>query len=567
MSRMYPERLPESVRRNPKRSGERKIYRALNGLSDKFLVFYSVGWQARRHGSGAEDGEADFVIAHPHLGVLVMEVKGGGVNYGAQTGQWSSTDRNGVMHPIDDPVNHARKNRYALFEKLRDMPGWDRSRWLTIGQIVAFPDVYVKNISLRLDLPREIVFDADDVRNIEYSVRRSFKHYAAQDGRTGELGYDRLKLIETLLAHSFRLRTPLGVELEYEDERLIELTERQMLVLSFLSTRRKAAIKGCAGSGKTMLAIEKTRRLANQGFEVLLTCFNEALAKDLDRRVSDGVRVMHFHRLCTAMAREAGIAIEGLGSPVPDKDMFQVTMPNALLEAIDRLGPRFDAIIVDEGQDFKETWWLPLVSLLRDADEGIFYIFFDDNQNLYQDWDRIPGVVDELPFPLQENCRNTQRIHQMVSSFYHAPKDIRCPGPPGRSVEVYSYRGDRHQTRMLGKLLHKLVKDEKIQPKDVVLLTPRSQKRSLLKAGTEVGQFILTTDYPSPSGHIQVSSVHRFKGLERRVVILAEIDRFAGLDLDSVLYVGCSRARTHLFLLMDANAPQFIKNCVKQAVA
>jgi hypothetical protein len=507
------------------------------------------------------------VIAHPRLGVLVIEIKGGGINYDAQTGQWSSTDRNGMVHPIDDPVNQARKSRYALFENLRDMPGWDRSRWLTIGQVVAFPDVHVENTSLRLDLPREIVFDADDIRNIEDSVHRSFNHYAAQDGRAGELGHDRLKLVETLLAHSFRLRTPLGVELEYEDERLIELTERQMLVLGFLSARRRAAIKGCAGSGKTMLAIEKARRLATRGFKVLLTCFNEALANDLDRRVSDSVRVMHFHRLCTAMAREAGIIIEGLGSPMPDEDMFRVAMPDALLEAIDKLGPRFDAVIVDEGQDFKETWWLPLVSLLRDPDNGIFYVFFDDNQNLYQGWDRIPGVVDELPFPLKENCRNTQQIHQVVSSFYHAPEDIQCPGPPGRSVEVYSYRGDRHQTRMLGKLLHKLVKDEKTHPKDIVLLTPRSQKRSLLKAGTKVGQFVLTTNYSPPSGHIQVSSVHCFKGLERRVVILAEIDRFASPDLDRVLYVGCSRARTHLLLLMDTNAQRFVKECVKQAVA
>jgi hypothetical protein len=555
MAKMYPKQLPESVIQNPKRAAEQRVYQALNDLDDRFLVLYSVGWQARIRDSEAKDGEADFVIAHPDLGVLVMEVKGGGIAYNAQTDEWSSRDRNGEVHPIKNPIKQARANRYALFHKLCDMPGWDRNRWLTIGQVVAFPDVSTEDQSLRLDMPREIIFDHRDLQDIEDAVQRSFKHYAAQDGREGKLGCDRLEIVEDLLASSIQLRTPLGVELEREDEQLITLTERQLLLLDYLSTRRRAAIKGCAGSGKTMLAIEKARRLTKQGFDVLLTCYNQPLAKYLEQRVSDNIYVMHFHRLCKTMAREAEVVIGGMEN-----------YPDALLEAIDKVGPRFDAVVVDESQDFEETWWLPLISLLRDPDAGICYVFFDDNQNLYQGQDIIPGVVDEAPFPLTENCRNTQRIHQVVSSFYHASDSLRCPGPNGRPVEQYSYRGDHHQTRILGKLLHKLVVDEKISIEDIVLLTPRSQGRSLLKEGTKLGRFILTTNYPPPPNHIQVSSVHRFKGLERRVVILAEIDRVASPQLDKVLYVGCSRARTHLLLLMDANAPQSVKKRVSQAI-
>jgi superfamily I DNA/RNA helicase len=67
-------------------------------------------------------------------------------------------------------------------------------------------------------------------------------------------------------------------------------------------------------------------------------------------------------------------------------------------------------------------------------------------------------------------------------------------------------------------------------------------------------------------GNIQVSSVYRFKGLERKVVILAEIDQSIGQQIDSVLYVGCSRARTHLILLMDENVPIEVKNKVDPVI-
>lgn len=65
MARMYPERLPESTLRDPRRAAERKIYQTLSQLDDRYSIFYSVAWQARRRGNGAQDGEADFVIAHP----------------------------------------------------------------------------------------------------------------------------------------------------------------------------------------------------------------------------------------------------------------------------------------------------------------------------------------------------------------------------------------------------------------------------------------------------------------------------------------------------------------------
>jgi hypothetical protein len=545
MAKIYPERLPESILKDPRRSAERRFYEAAAQLSSKYTVFYSVAWQAVDAKSGARDGEADFVIAHPEHGLMVVEVKGGGIGFDSRQGEWKSTDREGVSHHIKDPLEQARSSKHELFKKLKDLPGWD-DRWLTIAHVVSFPDIYWESNLSKPDLSREIVLDAAALKDLENAVSRAFRYYAG--GQSGALGEDRLKLVEKLLGRSFQIKTPLGVELLFEDERLIELTERQMMILDFLSNRRRAAIKGCAGSGKTMLALEKARQLAEQGFEVLLTCFNYALAIYLSQKAPDGVSVLHFHGLCREMAKEAGISL----SPMQDNpEFYETVMPNTMLEAIDKLGPRYDAIIVDEGQDFMENWWLPLVSLLRDPDQGILFAFYDDNQNLYQGFDNIPGVIDEAPYPLIDNCRNTQEIHHIVSAFYHDAGSLRCLGPEGKPAEIYEYVDGDNQVRTLRQILHRLVYQDRIDPRDIVILTPRSQERSQLKDGMAIANFTLCVKPSQIRNHVQVSSVHTFKGLESRVVILAEVEPEASRDLDAVLYVGCSRARTYLILLYD----------------
>src|SRR5262249_55031294 len=99
MARMIPvdNRLAAS-------GAERKVFRALHdGLSDGWTVLQSVSWLQRRPGDAASDGEADFVLVHPALGGLILEVKGGEIRFDSATGCWFSRDRRGVAHEIKDP--------------------------------------------------------------------------------------------------------------------------------------------------------------------------------------------------------------------------------------------------------------------------------------------------------------------------------------------------------------------------------------------------------------------------------------------------------------------------------
>lgn len=548
MANIFPERLPENVIHDPMRRAERAMYESLSRLPDSFDVFYSVAWQSRNF-RNVRDGEADFVVTHPEKGLLVIEVKGGSISFDAATGQWYSG-----IYPINDPIVQATNNQHELVRKLEEMPEWT-NEYLTSGHAVAFPDVLVENTNLRLDLPREIVLDHASVANMEGEIRRVFDYYSGESGRPNRLGAERMIIIRKLLARSFHIKAlpqaqlKLGDVMKEEVQRLIALTERQMMILDFLRTRRRAAIKGCAGSGKTMLALEKARRLASEGFEVLLTCYNFALAEYLAKIAPEGVTVMHFHGLCRELVKDAGFMIRPVKN---EKELYNIVLPKMLIEAVSKTGPMFDAIIVDEGQDFEEDWWLSLVNLLHDQDQGILFVFYDDNQNLYRGSNNITMVVEEAPYPLIDNCRNTQKIHQLVSAFHQEGSQLRCPGPLGRPATIHSYTDSKDMQRQIGALLHHLIKDDGIAVDDIAILTPRAQERSALKAGSILGNFSLTTADNAPGMYqVKVSSIHSFKGLERQVIILAELDNAMGYSPDEVLYVGCSRARTQLILLHD----------------
>lgn len=541
MARLFPERLPLSVRNDPLRAAECSVYEKLSALPGSFTVFCNVSWLGRSD-AGAQDGEADFVVAHPERGLLVLEVKGGGIAYDALSDRWTSTNRWGEIVLIKDPVEQARRSKHALLRTLQEMPGWGE-RWVTLGHAVVFPDVVNASPLLRPDLPAAIVLDRERLQNPTLAIEAVFDFWGSQDGRSAGLQNDGMRLVTNLLARSFQLRTPLGVELQQEDERIIQLTEEQMRVLDILRHYRRAAVQGCAGSGKTMLAVEKTHRLATQGFDVLLVCFNVALANYLAERLRGVAEVYHFHGLCEALIEKSGLR----ATPPQDKgEYYDRFLPEMLLEAIDALGPQFDAIVVDEGQDFKEDWWVSLHALLRDEKQGIFYVFFDDNQNLYKGVGHIPGLIDTPPFSLTRNCRNTQHIHRLVARFHPHGAEIQSLGPQGRPPIYHAYDSEQTMLKLLRQTLHQLVYEEGVAIDDLVILTPRAAHRSVLQDGASLGNFTLSRQRLPKPGHVWVSTIHAFKGLERKVVLLAEITKGIDRDLPMLLYVGCSRARTHL---------------------
>lgn len=531
--------IPDHLRPDTKSHAEQTLYKAFRDqLPDPFVVFHGVPWQHRDLRSGARDGEADFIVAHPDLGILVIEVKGGQIRYEGSSDRWFSN-----QHEINDPFRQARESKHSLLSFLRERPYW-RNRWTTIGDAVAFPDVVVPQGLLRPDAHRVCVLDKTDLGDLPGWMQRVFAHFIGQDATKGSPARHGIDDLIQLLSPSLDLRPLLGVAIKEESQEFIRLTENQFRLLRFIARERQAAVSGCAGSGKTLLAVEKARRLGRQGLKVLLTCYNVNLAEFLKEELSEepNVHVAHFHGLCEELGRRAGLAIRGKR----DQAYFDTEAPEILTRAADFLKWRVDALIIDEGQDFHEHWWLALRLLLNDLDHGFFYVFFDDNQSLYRPTQQIP--VETAPFTLDENCRNTRLIHALVGTFYRGGEPTRSHGPEGREVEVLRYREQQDLRKNLRKIIHQLTAIEGVDSEEIVVLSPHGREKSALWSLGDLGNYRLS-EQPGGTGEILCTTIHQFKGLESPVVVLAELDQQIVDNLDNLLYVGASRASSHLVIL------------------
>lgn len=556
MARMYPQRLSDFVQS----SAERTLYNQFAvQLPDAFIVMHSVKWLMRDRHHHDHDGEIDFLIIHPDLGLLILEVKGGRIRVDGSSGQWYTKNRFGEEAPLKmSPFDQARENLYNLRRKLAEAPA-TRPFTYRMQRGIALPDVTIGSIDIGLYGDRDLIIDATDLPRLEASVRRIL---GTSNGDTA-LGATAVKaLVDTVQPTIEISRLGLSTHILQAEERIATLTEQQFLILDALQLRPQAAVAGCAGSGKTMLALEKARRLAAEGFTVLFTCFNRNLAHWVRTRiardphvVSERIYVGHYHGLVIDLCRRAGVVLSPLAAvePTARTTYLNETLPQQLHEAIARLPIRFDAIIADEGQDFAELWWLTLTDLLRDREHGVFYIFYDNNQRIYPHDIALPFA--DLPFPLNVNCRNTDRIHSLVAQYYQGAPKPRSRGPEGLEPEFVPHLpGGELET--LRRVFARLFTEERLQPSAVVLLTSRSARTSIFAEGTRLGNVMLTWSSQPGPGQVQVCSIYSFKGLESPIVILGELNRI-GPDAprDYLLYVAASRPRDHLIVLGEIPHP------------
>ncbi len=523
-----------------KSRAERQVFDLLErALPHSYDVLHHVRWVQRRRSSGGRDGETDFLIVHPERGILVMEVKGGRVRYEAVSGRWFSRPAGGDRDlPIKDPFQQATDAKYDLRRWLQDVPGWQRE-WGPFGHAVAFPDGLFRDAPLPNMDPR-LVIDAGDIATdarLRAKIEETYEFW--KDGR--RLGLAGARRVVDALAHDLEIRQPLGLAVDEADRNILRLSDVQFGILRTLAGARRVAISGPAGSGKTLLAAEKAKRLAADGFRTLLTCFNRPLADYLRASLAgiERLDVLSYHQLSRQLAGEAELLLPR-ASTWTQREWDQVA---ALLElAGQHLGPRYDALVVDEAQDFHDDWWLPLLTLLYEPDHGVLYVFFDSNQAIYGTPRGMPDGL--MPVPLWENWRNTREIFQTVLRFYRGDP-IESRGPIGPAVE-WRQVADSDLRRELGRVLHRLVREASIGSREVVVLTPIALERSAITG--RCGTFLLT---PRPRGRddVQISTIHRFKGLDAKAVIVCEVSSREDATFLQLMYVACSRARSMLVVL------------------
>lgn len=558
MARMIPTLDDQALAAVPS-AAEREVYRAMRDqLPDHVWVLHGLSLFTQTRDRALRDLEADFVVFDRDQGLLVVEVKGGGVSFDPRSDEWRSIDRHGHRHEIKDPFAQARRAMYAVLRTLKEEGRWPAGRAprLVAAYGALFPDLPNVRSMVRPGIDARQAGGAGALETLAAWCATLFAAFRGRQAGAGGLGSAGMRVVDRLFCRPLVVQAPLALAIKREARRQVELTERQALVLRSLGRQRRALVAGGAGTGKTLLALQQARDFAGQGLRTALLCFNRPLGKFLERQTRDVslLTVGTFHKLAhdwieRAKREHDWDPLAHARDEDPSADHYDTHMPMGLAHASDVIDDRFDAIVVDEGQDLPPDAWFALQMLLADADESRLFVFYDPNQAVYGERSRLP--IDRAPFLLVENCRNTRPIHEAAYRHYQGDA-VDPPDIPGASIEALEVPTPVHQARAIRRLVGRLITNEQIAPEQIAVLLcgrdPRARVAALQKAGSPSGARWSHEQLWVP-GAVLVDTVRRFKGLEAAVVIMWLNDTANRRKDAADLYVGLSRARSRLWVV------------------
>lgn len=551
MAIMYPQTLPKPL--NEYLRGEAKVFESLKlQLDNNWTVFSNVIWNSHDNSNTTtRDGETDFIISHPELGILVIEVKGGmQIIHHPETDTWNSIDNNMTNYSIKNPYEQVRKNKYSLIDNLRNLGTYSKynslelNEALNIKYAVIFPDV--TRISSG-SLPN---YAALDITLFEFDVNQNLVKRITAILKSGlinkevsksfiELTHKNLK---SFLAPSFTLDRSLKYWIVDEEHQMLTLTEEQYNLLNILQFVNRASIYGCAGSGKTLLAIKKAEMTSKLGYKTLLVCFNNILGHHLSDSITNEYLVAgNFHKVIQNIIFEYHTHIFDLYN---DLELLDLILTYDI--------PKFDSILIDEAQDFSKEQLDILNYLLKE--NGIIYFFWDSNQKVIRKDEFIPKDIPKLV--LEVNLRNTEHIFNKVKEHYKQDLNLKHKGPQGRSIQTldpYNRKNSQELFLRLKNCLNQLIINEQLKPSDIAILTFKAKTKSvLIDFKYDKAELSIFEDQDSDN-KIRIETVRRFKGMESKVVIVTEMDDEQSLKdpelFDEMCYVSFSRAKNHLIIL------------------
>jgi hypothetical protein len=536
---------------------ERAVYEALRGLPTGFVVLHSFPWLRPQRdwvGDPLREGEADFVVLHPDRGLLVLEVKGGQPSLVGR--QWWRGGKE-----MRDPFEQARRNRYALLDAIEERTRKRVHRGLfTHGDAVVFPHATFSG-TLPINADPRIVVDALGIADLPARVDEAFETWA---GRPTRLSPSEFSQLLDALMPKLRLLRCASAEVSAERDRIVQITLDQRATLLGLLGNERVLVEGTAGSGKTLLALEFALTLADRGERVLLLCYNRHLASWLQdqarhdqrsHRVGGRLEIATFHAFARSLAKRARVEFE-----VPDADeqaFWDDEVPLIMEQAVEVLRARgqaesFDAIVVDEAQDFAPDWWVTIESLSSAGREGRLYAFLDLNQSL-RGVPKLPSVPFPTRFPLMTNCRNTKAIARSSASL--AAVDVRLlPGSPSGEAPAVRRAGSTAAEAGLVLAEIRQLLQQGIAPQQLAVIGPAAFAKGGLSRHREVEGIPLiddASDWRRGVG-ILVTTARAFKGLEADVVLVYGLSAFGPVFTPTDLYVAWTRARHRLVLVCQA---------------
>lgn len=495
-----------------------------------------------------KDHEIDIIAVLPDAGIAVVEVKGAGLQ--CHDGVWSMKHGN-RRRPID-PVRQAREARYALRAYIESDRRWADSsrRRVRFAHTVVAPFTTLDADFALPDCPRWLIHDRSDMAELGERIADVL---IRQDNEQAipSLG-DCAVIIDILTARGTDAVPSVVDAADERGVRAHRLTQEQGLILEVTRLLRRVEIRGGAGSGKTVLALTQARQLsAGRGEQspqrVALLCYSIGLATYFAREVATWP---HRHRPAFVGTFEELANRWGVISGSRDNPTFwEEELPRLMAERAAELPPtqRYDAFVVDEAQDFAESWWRPLIGALTDEDTGGLFIYSDENQRLFNRFGRPP--VPLVPLVLDHNLRNTKQIAEVFKPL--APLRMRLEGGDGPDV-VFLATSPEDALEAADDQVDVLL-DEGWERGHVALLTTGRRHPVQVERQEELGQRGYWQTFWE-NDDVFYGHVLGAKGMERRAVVLCVNEDGTTQRFRERLYVGLSRATDRLVVVGDPAA-------------
>lgn len=379
------------------------MFTALEKLPDEYYVFHSLKISTVVENTFHES-ETDFVIFNKKLGIICLEAKAGQVHY--ENGYWLYG--NGEPMHNGGPFNQAASNKWKLmkyFENHRFSLILGKCKFLHAVWFPSISETDVRSMVLPTESDKVLIMTKEALADPQPYLEKIFALELPGKKETSLTDAEINRILKEILCPQFNVFPSVTFESDLKKIVFHRLLEEQSGILNFLSEQKTAVINGAAGTGKTMIAVEKAQRHASAGEKVLFLCYNVQLKNYLSENYAN--ENIDYYTI-------SGLACKLCNTATPDYDKLKSKLED--LYVFDSFP--YSHVVIDEGQDFgmdavEETGIIEIIkSIITDVkpENASFYIFYDKLQLIQAQ--KIPQYISDADckLTLYRNCRNTENI-------------------------------------------------------------------------------------------------------------------------------------------------------------
>ncbi|OGO83248.1 MAG: hypothetical protein A2Y18_04890 [Clostridiales bacterium GWD2_32_19] len=571
--------IPENISVYDKATyGEKKIFTILKTkLPDDYIVWYNLRINGKH---------PDFVILSNELNITVLEVKDWNVNYIKKADKYIYETYKDEK--LRNPIEQVRYYMIEIVRKLEKDQQLYKDGYLKInyGHAVVFCNITRKEFYNKL------------INTVDEKDRKCFifKEEISEFNKYKDKLIDKLdmllpykivgKKIKEEDINNVRKNLCEEVVIHHSSDDIINLMSLEQEQFSKTIGYGHRVIKGCAGSGKTVILMCRAKYLADshEDWNILVLTYNKVLSKVISNNIScsqrQNIKVYNFHAWMNMIAKKLNLLSENNYI----NDDFSVT---SLLSQCEKKilteFPKYDAILIDEGQDFEQTWLKFIIKMLRDSEKSHLFFVSDGAQNLYSRKYTLKSVginAKGRTTQLTENYRNTRQILEyaygfLMSSNYEQlclvqeeddndyliePNMNLRSGSKPKLIYCNSFNCEVNDICEKIKLLRSKTK---IREKDICVVYPITKmsdaverefvKNKIKFENINRNKYALKLDAEA----VKLSTIHSVKGLDFKVVFICGLNDYLEKrgynEYKKLIYVGMTRARDVLVITYSSH--------------